>query len=580
MLEWPPFMFLFMSLYRFYRPQSFGDLAGQDAISRTLKNAVESGRIHHAYLFTGPRGTGKTSTARILAKAINCAALKAGEPCNACEFCMDTMEGRLMDLVEIDAASNRGIDEMRDLREKVVFSPSRARAKVYIIDEVHMLTKEAFNALLKTLEEPPSNVFFILATTEVHKIPETILSRCQRFDFRRIGEKDLVDRLKFIAEKEGISAEDEALRIIAHHAEGGMRDAIGLLEQLRIEGVLSVDEVCRALGVSGIASLERLYEALERGAALEGLAEVHGVYEQGYDLYSFTKSFLEFLRVKMLESVEAAATAGSSAGDSAKTGRLVEMIGHFQKAYEQVRYAPIEELPLELAVVGCCHRQGGVFDAGKSAAAMDVSAKIAVAAPVATTTVEKKVEVVEVKVEVTETVEVKKMPETENLISAQGAAPLPAAAPETKNEKPLTLDEVQAAWSKILTAVNVPTAKRSLQHAKPLRMDGVHTVIIGYASNFHIEKMRETDNRTALEQAFHGVLGTDAKILGEVVAGLGGAGMATAGAGSSTGGGAGMAANGAAREPSMSAQAPPENSMPMPPDLGDTVMDMFEGEMA
>ena len=240
-----------MSLYRKYRPQTFAHLVGQDHVSQTLLSALRLGRVSHAYLFTGPRGTGKTSTARLVAKALNCLDESSVEPCNACEICMEIADGRLIDIIEIDAASNRGIDEMRDLREKIHFAPTRAKLKVYIIDEVHMLTKEAFNALLKTLEEPPEHVYFVLATTEVHKIPETILSRCQRFDFQRIPVKVLVDRLSFIAQEEKIEVEEKALEMIAHHAEGGLRDAIGLLEQMAADGSLTVERVSTVLGIGG-----------------------------------------------------------------------------------------------------------------------------------------------------------------------------------------------------------------------------------------------------------------------------------------------------------------------------------------
>src|SRR5512137_2557574 len=221
------------ALYRKWRSQSFDDVVGQEHITVTLRNALRDGRMSHAYLFTGPRGTGKTSTARILAKAINCLAEDpATRPCNVCRICTAINEGRELDLIEIDAASNRGIDEMRDLREKIAFRPNEARYKVYIIDEVHMLTKEAFNALLKTLEEPPPHAVFVLATTEPDRVPETVRSRCQRFDFRRIGTNDIVKHLNDLVQREGRRAEPEALAAIARRSTGSMRDSISLLDQL------------------------------------------------------------------------------------------------------------------------------------------------------------------------------------------------------------------------------------------------------------------------------------------------------------------------------------------------------------
>ena len=215
----------YIALYRRWRPQDFDSLVGQDHIRTALTNALDTGKIAHAYLFTGPRGTGKTSTARILAKALNCEKGPNAHPCNQCENCLRATEGSSMDVFEIDAASNRGIDEIRQLREKVAFAPVNGRYKIYIIDEVHMMTNDAFNALLKTLEEPPAHVVFILATTEPHKIPATIHSRCQRFDFHRVTVDEITEHLRKVAEASGIDADDPALRLIAIQAEGGMRDA-------------------------------------------------------------------------------------------------------------------------------------------------------------------------------------------------------------------------------------------------------------------------------------------------------------------------------------------------------------------
>ena len=225
-----------MSLYLKYRPQNFKTIVGQDHIVTTLKNAIKHESLTHAYLFSGSRGTGKTSLARIIAKSLNCTNLEEGvEPCDKCENCEAVLKGRLVDLIEIDAASNRGIDEIRELREKILFAPTQGKAKVYIIDEVHMLTKEAFNALLKTLEEPPAHAYFILATTEAHKIPETIISRCQQFNFRRISAEDIVKRLQEIGEEESVQAEPDALDLIAKISSGSLRDAIGLFEQMNID---------------------------------------------------------------------------------------------------------------------------------------------------------------------------------------------------------------------------------------------------------------------------------------------------------------------------------------------------------
>src|SRR5438874_2939445 len=259
----------YQTLYRKYRSQTFSDLVGQEAASRAIQGAITSGRVAHAYLFSGTRGTGKTTTARLLAKAINCTQRETGsaEPCNRCEPCLQVATGAALDLIEIDAASNRGIDEIRDLREKVNLAPALGRKKVYIIDEAHMLTGDAFNALLKTLEEPPDHVVFILCTTEASKIPLTVLGRCQQFVFRRFNDEQVAGRLRWISEREAIQAEPEVLALIAHVAEGSMRDAVGLLDQLvpLAEGRITVGQARELLGVADPALIDRLVDLVLAG---------------------------------------------------------------------------------------------------------------------------------------------------------------------------------------------------------------------------------------------------------------------------------------------------------------------------
>lgn len=289
------------ALYRKWRSQSFEDVIGQHHVTETLKNAIAANRVAHAYLFTGPRGTGKTSTARILAKAINCTG-EGTKPCNQCDICTAITEGRLMDLIEIDAASNTSVDDIRDLRDKVGFRPAEATIKFYIIDEVHMLSKSAFNALLKTLEEPPPHVIFVLATTEPEKIPATIKSRCQRFDFRRIPVPDIVGRLQFIFAEEGLHADEDALTFIARQAGGSMRDAISLLDQLTAYGqdTISLALVHSVLGTAKITATVAVVDALLAGDVSAGLEKINQIIADGVEPRQFALEILEYLRGLML----------------------------------------------------------------------------------------------------------------------------------------------------------------------------------------------------------------------------------------------------------------------------------------
>ena len=294
------------ALYLRYRPQTFEDVVGQKHVAETLRNALRQDRIGHAYLFTGPRGTGKTSTARILAKAVNCLADDVDQrPDNTCPICTAINQGRMMDLIEIDAASNTSVDDVRSLIEKVAFAPSEARYKVYVIDEVHMLSTSAFNALLKTLEEPPAHVIFILATTEPHKIPATILSRCQRFDFHRISTQQISQHLGEIAEREGLSVTPEALGIIARSATGSMRDAISLLDQVAAYGHTEIDDelVRDVLGmVSGLA-ISDFVDALAAGDPAEVLTKLHELIDKGVELSQFVNQLIDQLRTLLLLNV-------------------------------------------------------------------------------------------------------------------------------------------------------------------------------------------------------------------------------------------------------------------------------------
>ena len=352
--------------YRKWRPGSFAELVGQDHVSTTLRQSVKQGRVSHSYLFCGPRGSGKTTTARIVAKAVNCLDLQDGDPCNACSICVAINDSRFMDIIELDAASNRGIDEIRDIREKVNFSPAQGSRKVYIIDEAHMLTDAASNAFLKTLEEPPGHVMFVLCTTEAHKILPTIVSRCQRFDFRRIPSELIYRRLAEIVEAEGAAVEPEAMRLVARCAAGSLRDAQNLLEQLVVshgEGV-SLSQVEDLLGLGHGEKWLELVKYLLMGNTSASLGAVNQAAWDGTDMRQLHRQTLELLRAALL--LQWGSRDSLDLPDHA-VGQLQELVGHLPpwrivKAVRtwgevNMRYDVPSTLPLELAIVDICEDQ-------------------------------------------------------------------------------------------------------------------------------------------------------------------------------------------------------------------------------
>ena len=360
----------YVALYRRWRPESFADLVGQEHISRTLSRAVTSGQTSHAYLFTGPRGTGKTSTAKILARALNCAEGPTLTPCGVCDSCRSISDGSSMDVFEIDAASNRGIDEIRDLRESVKFAPTEGHYKIYIIDEVHMLTTEAFNALLKTLEEPPERVIFILATTEPHKVPATIQSRCQRYDFHRITVTEIRDRLLYVCKESDIAAEEDALGIIAEQADGGMRDALSILDQCMAlaEGTLTAERVQEALGLVGRAWIRRMAGEIAARDAAALIAQLSELLQSGRELKQVLAELAQHFRRLMIAGVGGAVSAAELCAGDAEELRLdaaqftqeeiMAILCRLNETMQELRTSPQPRIAVETLLIGLCHTEG------------------------------------------------------------------------------------------------------------------------------------------------------------------------------------------------------------------------------
>jgi DNA polymerase-3 subunit gamma/tau len=348
--------------YRKWRPQTLSEVLGQEPVTQTLRHAVESGKIAHAYLFCGPRGTGKTSMARILAKAVNCPNQANGEPCNACDMCRSITEGRALDVIEIDAASNRGIDEIRSLREKANYAPSLARYKVYIIDEVHMLTEAACNALLKTLEEPPPHVIFVLATTEAHKVIATIISRCQRFNFHRLQQTEIMNKLKLICQKEGIHIEPGALELIARAATGSLRDAENILQQMiaYYGNQIELDQIQAELGIGWDSRVRQLARCVVNRDVSAGLKVINSLNNDGVDLRQFNVGLIEYLRGLLLVKSRCEEALDVTSEDLAEMGSLatkatLDYLLKAVKSFSSIDFRSdnYSALSLELALLGC-----------------------------------------------------------------------------------------------------------------------------------------------------------------------------------------------------------------------------------
>lgn len=483
-----------IALYRQYRPDTFEMLVGQKHIQTILLNALKEHQVSHAYLFSGPRGTGKTSTARLIAKGLNCTnPSKAGEPCNKCEICEQISNNQLIDIIEIDAASNRGIDEIRDLREKIKFSPVRAKKKVFIIDEVHMLTKEAFNALLKTLEEPPAHANLILATTEAHKIPPTIISRCQHFDFKRITTEDVVERLQFIAKKEGISYEEDALSLIAGTADGSLRDAIGLLEQMTLNKKLEAERVAKNLGLVDFQIVDEFIQIIFNNDVESGIKFINDVYAKGIDLTQLVKSTKETLRRRLLEDINTENTE-----DSLFTLRVIKILDDTEK---QLKTATIPQLPLELLFVELA------FEPATSTPNDSISkinspsspAKATTATPQKSPEAEQQSHVATQKSQ-SATNTTSQTPTTKTTEKARDTSPTP------EKIENLSIDIIRQHWGKVIESIKEATLRMALRKAELTGYeDNELTIVLN--SKFEYEKINTMKYRNLIQNGLKEITG-------------------------------------------------------------------------
>jgi DNA polymerase-3 subunit gamma/tau len=504
--------------YRKWRPQSLAEIVGQEHVTRTLLNALSHERVSHAYLFCGPRGTGKTTTARWLAKAVNCLTGGKGEPCNNCAMCRAITEGRALDVIEVDAASNRGIDEIRDLREKVNYAPNLARRKVYIIDEVHMLSKDASNALLKTLEEPPPHVIFVLATTEAHKLLPTIISRCQRFDFHRHTLANTVEVLSRVCEGEDIHVDAEALKLIARAATGSLRDAMNLLQQLNtLYGrEISLEHARALLGISGDQRARELVKHIIAQDTAAGIATINNVNSDGLDLRQFSRDIVEDLRRLLLIATGSVGSLELTVDDikelkelaaKTSTARLLRAIKRFGQL--DLSLDNYSTLPLELALVDCTLPE----TEEKAAPVAGVKAEPPVVKPApkadhypATPGVEARP--VEKKDREPVAPEVNKP-----------AVPPPASRPvSTAENTPAigsAIEQLQLNWTRIIRespdGLGKTAAAALLRSARPLAIED-DILVVSVKHQYHKEKMDILENQRTVDKIASSFLGRSCRV--------------------------------------------------------------------
>jgi DNA polymerase-3 subunit gamma/tau len=505
------------ALYRRWRSQTFEDLVGQEHVTVTLRNALRDGRMSHAYLFTGPRGTGKTSTARVLAKAVNCLAEdEAARPCNRCRICTAIMEGRQLDLIEIDAASNRGIDEIRDLREKINFRPNEARYKVYIIDEVHMLTKEAFNALLKTLEEPPPHAVFVLATTEPDRVPETVRSRCQRFDFRRIPTSEIVEHLARILEQERAKAAPEALVAVARRATGSMRDAISLLDQLLSYGdeVLELARVESVLGLVDAHTIGGLVDFMATGDVAAGLSLINSLVADGVELGELVDQIVAYLRGVLFVAVTRAPASLDVPQDIAEMmtrqarvlsvpfllNALREFIGIRVLLRDQVPGVP--QLPIEMAFLRSVLPAAAPAQPSTAAAAEPTPSAASVQLPAAEPAAGSR--------------------PAPPIAGSPASTRIPAAQPAAQVREDISAAEpggdvgdlARANWNRFLALAGKQCGMKVQAALRSVREVGAvgQTIVLQFAHTFARDLVNELANRSQVEALWEEILGRKAEV--------------------------------------------------------------------